>query len=78
MQYSDSFTVEPTLATNTDADGLRTLNAAALALFDKAPFHLCHHVEHGEDDLAHLAARRDMRVKNGHEGPPLLILMDQV
>jgi hypothetical protein len=77
-QLFDLLPVQPGTSASVTPAGFRLLDAVPLPLLDKTPLHLGHHAEDGDDDVAYLAARRNMRVEDGHECSALLALMDQV
>ena len=61
----------PTLA-------LRSFDALALTLLDKAPFHLRDHAQDSKNHVAHLTPRADVRIENGDRSTALLAFVDQV
>ena len=78
MQRPDSLPIEAALAARVSARTLGPFYTLALALLDEAPFHLRHHAEHGQHDVAHLAPGRHVRVEHGDVGAPLLGLVNEV
>ena len=78
VQCPDPLAVEPALTARLYTFALRSLDAVALALLDKAAFHLRHHPEHGQHEMTHRPLRRDVRVEHGNEGLALFALVNQV
>jgi len=70
--------IEPALATSVDTITLRPLDTLALPLTDEPTLHLSDHAKYGQHDVAHLAARRDVRVEHGDARATLLGLVNQV
>ncbi len=60
------------------AVSLRLLNTFALALLDEATLHLSYHSKDREHNMTHLSPGRNVRVKHGNKGLPLLAFVDQV
>lgn len=78
MKGSNSTSIKPPLPASVNALDFSPFDTLALALLDEAPFHLRHHAEHGQHDVAHIAASGDMRVKHGDERLSLLALVYEV
>ena len=62
MKGSDAVAVDATLAACINAFTLGPFDALSLPFLDETSLHLGDHAEHGQDDVAHLSAGRDVGV----------------
>lgn len=74
----DEFVIEARPASFVNTRRFGASNSLPLPLLNKLSLHLGNHSQNRKNDLPHISAGRDVRVKDCDVGAPLLALVDDI